>query len=76
MELTEENATMLYVPEGCATGYQTLVENTEMYYHATEFYHPESETGVRYNDLAFGIEWPCAITVMADKDVNWPDFAG
>ena len=76
MELTEENATMLYVPEGCGTGYQTLVDDTEMYYHATEFYHPESATGVRHDDPAFGIEWPREITVMSDNDVNWPDFTG
>ena len=76
LELTQDNATMLYVPEGCATGYQTLVDDTEMYYNATEFYHPESATGVRYDDPAFGIEWPGEITVMSDNDVNWPDFAG
>jgi dTDP-4-dehydrorhamnose 3,5-epimerase len=76
MELTEENATMLYVPEGCATGYQTLVDDTEMYYHATEFYHPESATGVRFNDAAFGIQWPAEITEMSDNDINWPNFVG
>ena len=76
MELNEENATMLYVPEGCATGYLTLKDNTEMYYHATEFYHPESATGVRHNDPAFGIEWPGEITTMSENDVSWPDFEG
>ena len=76
MELTQENATMLYVPEGCATGYQTLVDDTEMYYNATEFYHPESAAGVRYDDPAFGIEWPTEITVISENDVNWPDFTG
>jgi dTDP-4-dehydrorhamnose 3,5-epimerase len=76
MELTEENATMLYVPEGCATGYQTLVDDTEMYYHATEFYHPESATGVRFDDPAFGIQWPAEITEMSDNDINWPNFVG
>jgi dTDP-4-dehydrorhamnose 3,5-epimerase len=76
MELNEDNATMLYVPEGCATGYLTLVDNTEMYYHATEFYHPESATGVRYNDPAFSIEWPGDINVLSDNDKNWPDYTG
>jgi len=75
-ELTADNATMLYVPEGCATGYQTLVDDTEMYYHATEFYHPESATGVRFDDPAFGIEWPVEITGMSDNDANWPDYIG
>jgi dTDP-4-dehydrorhamnose 3,5-epimerase-like enzyme len=45
-----------------------------MYYHPIEFYHQESVTGVSYNDLIFGIEWPHEITVMEDSDVNWPDW--
>ena len=76
VELTAENATMLYVPEGCATGYQTLVDDTEMYYHATAFYAPDSATGVRHNDPAFGIEWPREPSVMSDNDINWPDCTG
>jgi dTDP-4-dehydrorhamnose 3,5-epimerase len=74
MELTGESATMLYVPEGCATGYITLVDDTEMYYHATEFYHPESATGVRYDDPAFGIQWPREPSTISDGDRNWPDY--
>lgn len=74
MELSEDNASMLYVPEGCATGYLTLRDNTEMYYHATEFYHPESATGVRYDDPAFGITWPGEITTISDNDISWPAF--
>jgi len=75
LELNEDNATMLYVPEGCATGYLTLVDNTEIYYHATEFYHPESATGVRYDDPAFGIQWPGEIKVLSDNDKKWPYLA-
>jgi dTDP-4-dehydrorhamnose 3,5-epimerase len=52
------------------------VDDTEMYYHATEFYHPESATGVRYDDPAFGIKWPGEIKVLSDNDRTWPDFAG
>lgn len=76
MELNEDNATMLYVPEGCATGYLTLRDNTEMYYHATEFYHPESATGVRYDDPAFNIRWPGPIEILSPNDTSWPDFQG
>jgi dTDP-4-dehydrorhamnose 3,5-epimerase len=47
-----------------------------MYYHATEFYHPESATGVRFDDPTFGIKWPAEITEMSDNDVNWSKFAG
>lgn len=76
MELNQNNATMLYVPEGCATGYQTLVDDTEMYYLTSEFYHPESATGVRYNDPAFEIQWPKEVTVISDNDIQWPDYTG
>jgi len=74
LELTEDNASMLYVPEGCATGYQTLKDDTEIYYHATEFYHPESARGVRYDDPAFNIQWPGKITTISENDTSWPDF--
>ena len=73
-ELTAENSRMLYVPEGCATGYQTLVDDTEIYYHTSEFYHPESATGVRHDDPAFGIEWPLPIAAISDNDKNWKNF--
>lgn len=74
VELTAENNRMLYVPEGCATGYQTLVDDTEIYYHTSEFYHPESATGVRHDDPAFGIEWPLPIAAISDNDKNWKNF--
>ena len=75
VELSQENAQMLYVPQGCATGYLTLRDDTEIYYHATEYYHPESATGVRYDDPAFGIEWPGEVRVISDNDKSWPRFA-
>ena len=74
VELTAENSRMLYVPEGCATGYQTLVEDTEIYYHTSEFYHPESATGVRHDDPAFGIEWPLPVSAISENDKNWKNF--
>jgi len=74
IELNEENRLALYVPEGFAQGYRTLVENTEMYYHATAFYAPESASGVRYNDPAFNIQWPGKAAIISDVDKNWPDF--
>ncbi len=76
IELNQENATMLYVPEGCATGYLTLRDDTEISYHTSEFYRPESASGVRYNDPAFAIEWPAEIRVLSDNDKTWPDFSG
>ena len=76
VELTAENRRTLYIPEGFAHGFQTLADNTEVFYQMSEFYHPESADGVRWNDLAFGIEWPAAdARIMSDADRTRPDFA-
>ena len=74
-ELTAENRRMLYVPEGFAHGFQTLEENTEVFYQITNFYNPDSEGGVRWNDPVFGIEWRATdgVTINA-RDQNYPDF--
>ena len=74
LELTADNHRMLYVPEGCAQGYQTLVDDTEMCYQTSQFYAPESARGVRYDDPAFGIRWPLAVTSISDADRSWPDY--
>jgi len=75
VELTEENRQMLYVPEGCAQGYITLADDTEIYYHTSEFYHPESASGVRYDDPEFGITWPIGVDVISQQDRQWPDYS-
>ena len=74
IELNPENASMLYVPEGCATGYLTLAEDSEIYYHASEFYSPDAATGIRYDDPLFNIQWPAEITVLSDSDMGWPNY--
>ena len=74
--LTADNYKMLYVPEGFAHGFQTLEDNTEIFYQMSEFYSPQHARGVRYNDPAFGIKWMIANPTMADRDRNYPDFAG
>jgi dTDP-4-dehydrorhamnose 3,5-epimerase len=77
VELTAENRRALYVPEGFAHGYQTLVAGTETFYQVSEFYAPEAERGVRWDDPAFGIEWPDpGNAILSDKDACWPDFTG
>lgn len=77
VELSADNRRMLYVPRGFAHGFQTLEERTEIFYMASEFYTPGTEGGVRWNDPAFGIEWPLREpSVISDKDASWPDFAG
>ncbi len=74
IELTAENRSMLYVPKGFAHGFITLTEDTEAFYLVTEFYAPECERGVRWNDPQFGISWPMEPVVISDKDRAHPDF--
>ncbi len=74
VELSAENRRMLYIPPGLAHGFQSLTGDTEVFYQISEFYHPESARGVRWNDPAFKIEWPPADRVISDKDGSYPDF--
>lgn len=76
VELSLENYRMLYVPEGVAHGYQTLVDDSEVFYQVSEYYHPESERGVRWDDPSFGIEWPLPVSEISEKDRRHPDFTG
>lgn len=73
-ELTPENGRMLYVPEGFAHGYLTLADDTEAAYLVSYPYTPGAEGGLRYDDPAFGIEWPREVAVISDKDAAWPAF--
>jgi dTDP-4-dehydrorhamnose 3,5-epimerase len=72
LELSAENARMLYVPEQCAHGYQTLQQDTEMYYLTSAFYTPGAATGVRFDDPAFDIQWPLRPTMISPQDRSWP----
>jgi dTDP-4-dehydrorhamnose 3,5-epimerase len=72
--LSERNGLSLYVPEGCAQGYQTLRDDTELQYSMTAAYAPEAARGVRYDDPAVGIEWPAPPAVLSDRDRNWPSL--
>ena len=64
----------MYVPKGFGHGFITLRENTEALYLVTEFYAPEYERGIRWNDPYFNIEWPMQPIVISDKDQNHPGF--
>ncbi|QDU34542.1 dTDP-4-dehydrorhamnose 3,5-epimerase [Poriferisphaera corsica] len=73
-ELSANNRKMMYVPKGFAHGFITLENDTEAFYFVDEFYAPEHERGIRYNDSEFDIKWPIQPTVLSEKDLNHPDF--
>ena len=75
VELTHQNRQMLYIPPGCAHGYLTLEEQSEVYYLVSAEYAPESERGICWDDPAFAIDWPIAENlILSDKDQAWPPF--
>ncbi len=78
--MSSENMKMMYIPEGFAHRFQTLQPNSELLYLHTEFYSPEHEDGVCYNDPKIGIKWPLEVTEISDKDKSYPfltqDFGG
>lgn len=73
--LTLQNRTILYVPKGCAHGFITLEDETEILYLVDTAYAPQEERGVRFDDPRFGIFWPKAPRVISEKDRSWPDFS-
>lgn len=76
VELTDENHLALYIPEGCGRGFQTLVDDTEVFYTVTAPYSAADETGVRHDDPAIGIDWPLPVSAVSAKDRAWPDLDG
>jgi len=72
--LTAQNRNAIYVPEGCAHGFVTLEDHTEVFYQMSEFYSAASARGVRWDDPAFRIEWPEKVEVLSGRDRTYPDF--
>ncbi len=75
VELTAQNRRALYIPGMFAHGLQTLADETEVFYQISEFYAPDKSAGLRFDDPKLGIQWPLPVTVINDKDRNWPLLA-
>lgn len=75
VELTAENRRALYIPEGCAHGFQTVEDDTEVFYMITERYTPTAARGMRWNDPLITIHWPLAVTIISERDAQYPDLA-
>jgi dTDP-4-dehydrorhamnose 3,5-epimerase len=74
VNLTADKRNALYIPKGCAHGFLSLEDDTEVFYQMSDLYHPDSARGVRWNDPAFGILWPAKIEMISARDANYPDF--
>lgn len=74
IELSVQNRKMLYVPEDFAHGFQTLEDDTEVFYQMSQYYSPEYSRGVRWDDPAFGIQWPSGERIIVERDRTYPDF--
>jgi len=75
IELNSKNGQMLLIPENFAHGYQSLLDETEVFYQVSQFYAPDAERGVRWDDPAFNIQWPEMLDpIISEKDKSWPDF--
>jgi dTDP-4-dehydrorhamnose 3,5-epimerase len=78
--LSPEAYNMIYIPRGCAHGFQTMEPDSELLYFHTEFYDKEAEGGIRFDDPRIGIDWPLAVKNISEKDAGYPalgpDFAG
>jgi len=74
VELTAENRRALYVPEDFAHGFLCLMDNTEVFYQMSEFFHPECARGVRWNDPVFGVVWPAGSYILSCQDGVYADF--
>jgi len=72
VELTAENRRLVYVPPGLGHGFETLADDTEVFYQISEFYYPESSRGVRWDDPTFGIRWPIADPIVSQRDRAFP----
>jgi dTDP-4-dehydrorhamnose 3,5-epimerase len=72
--LSAENRRALYIPQGVAHGFQTLSDDSELFYHMSAFYEAGSARGFRWDDPSVGITWPEPVTVISEKDRSWPSL--
>jgi dTDP-4-dehydrorhamnose 3,5-epimerase len=74
VHLTAGQRNALYIPKGCAHGFLTLEDDTEIFYQMSDFYDADSSRGVRWNDPAFGIVWPGEVEIISSRDASYPNF--
>ena len=75
IELSADNYKMLYIPKGFAHGFQTLANNTEIFYDISQFYNPKYSKGIIWNDKTFEIKWPLKISLISQRDLSYVLFS-
>jgi dTDP-4-dehydrorhamnose 3,5-epimerase len=70
-ELTPDNRCALFLPEGVAHGYQTLLENSTVHYHLSDYYAPQAGDGIRWDDPTLAIPWPLPPSMLSEQDKRW-----
>ena len=73
-DLSADNGRALFVPEGCAHGFLTLADDSDIYYHMGRSFEPGVAIGFRWDDPAFGVRWPGAPTILSERDASYADF--
>lgn len=74
IQISADDRTAVYVPDGCGHGFQTLRDDTEVSYQMSERYHPELAGGIRWNDPAVCLAWPLLPPIVSDRDNSYPDL--
>jgi dTDP-4-dehydrorhamnose 3,5-epimerase len=74
VELSADNRKAVYIPKGCAHGFLTLADDSEVFYQISEPFQPQSAAGLRWNDPSFAIAWPAEVRIIADRDRAYPDY--
>ena len=74
LEISSEGRESIYVPAGCANAFLTMSDNTILHYYMGDFFNQNTYKGIRYNDPAFGVEWPCEPQIISERDLNFPNF--
>lgn len=74
LELSRTNGWALFIPKGCAHGFLTLADDSDVTYQMSQDYEPDAAGGVRWDDRAFSIRWPAPVVVINDRDRSWPPF--
>ncbi|MBX3256850.1 MAG: dTDP-4-dehydrorhamnose 3,5-epimerase [Chitinophagaceae bacterium] len=72
VELSAQNKRMIYIPEGFAHGFQSLCDNAELLYHHSDYYTPDAEGGIKYNDACIQINWPLPVSIISERDADHP----